>query len=53
MENVNTFYGHLVILICCHLVCSMVIWYIFSRFGMLHREKSDNHVVYIQHAVTI
>jgi hypothetical protein len=21
----------------------MVIWYIFSRFGMLHQEKSGNH----------
>jgi hypothetical protein len=30
------FYGHLV-----HLV---VIWYIFPRFGMLHREKSGSPV---------
>jgi hypothetical protein len=27
---------------CCHLVCLKVIWYIFSRFGMLYQEKSGN-----------
>jgi hypothetical protein len=27
---------------CGHLVYFMVIWYIFSRFGMLHQEKSGN-----------
>jgi hypothetical protein len=32
----GVFYGHLV-----HFV---VIWYIFTRFGMLHREKSGNPV---------
>jgi hypothetical protein len=33
------FYGHLVVPI---LVQFLVIWYIFPRFGMLHREKSGN-----------
>jgi hypothetical protein len=27
---------------CCHLVCLMVIWFIFSRFGTLYQEKSGN-----------
>jgi hypothetical protein len=27
---------------CGHLVYLMVIWYIFSRFGMLYAEKSGN-----------
>jgi hypothetical protein len=28
-----------------HLVYFTVIWYIFPRFGMLHREKSGNRVI--------
>jgi hypothetical protein len=34
LQPIIIFYGHLV-----HL---MVVWYIFSRFGMLYREKSGN-----------
>jgi hypothetical protein len=29
-------------LFCGHLVYFMVIWYVFSRFGMLNKEKSGN-----------
>jgi hypothetical protein len=33
-------------LFCGHLVRFMVIWYVFSRFGMLYREKSGNPAVH-------
>jgi hypothetical protein len=38
MENVDIVYGHLdnITVI---LVYFMVIWYVFSRFGILHREN--------------
>jgi hypothetical protein len=48
MENVGIFYGHLGIfdspfgLSCDHLVHFVVIWYIFSLFGMFYQEKSGN-----------
>jgi hypothetical protein len=31
-----------------HLADLIVIWYIFSRFGMLHQEKSGNPVSHLQ-----
>jgi hypothetical protein len=34
MEDVGIFCGHMVYL--------MVIWHIFSCFGMLHQERSGN-----------
>jgi hypothetical protein len=47
MEEVGIFCGHLVYfadicLIYVHLVYSLVIWYIFPRFGKYYREKSGN-----------
>jgi hypothetical protein len=30
----------------CHLLYLMVIWYISSRFGMLHQQKSGKPVVH-------
>jgi hypothetical protein len=42
MEGVGIFYGHLVH---CTVFCynlRIVIWYIFSRFGILNQEKSGN-----------
>jgi hypothetical protein len=42
MEDVGTFYGHLVYFTYGHLVYFMVIWYIFPRFGLLSQEKSGN-----------
>jgi hypothetical protein len=38
---VGIFYGHLVYFMAI-LVYFLVIWHIFSRFGMLHQEKSGN-----------
>jgi hypothetical protein len=37
LSPIGIFYGHL--------VHSVVFWYIFSRFGMLRREKSGNPVL--------
>jgi hypothetical protein len=39
MENVSIFYGHLVYFTAIWNYF-IVIWYIFSRFAMLHQEKS-------------
>jgi hypothetical protein len=45
MENITTFYIHLVYVVCSHFVHVMAIWYIlcylvyFSLFGMLYKEK--------------
>jgi hypothetical protein len=44
MENIGRFYGHLVYLrpleiFYSHLVYFVVIWYIFSRFGILDKEN--------------
>jgi hypothetical protein len=36
MEDVRLFYGHLVYFI--------VIWYVLSRFGIIHQQKSGNPV---------
>jgi hypothetical protein len=47
MEDVGMFYGRLVpctvfVMFDWHLVYFVVIWYIFSRFGILYQEKSGN-----------
>jgi hypothetical protein len=47
MEDVGIYYVHLVYLpviwdFCGYLVYFMAIWFIFSCFGMLDREKSGN-----------
>jgi hypothetical protein len=56
MEDAGIFYGHLVYFVAIgykyfvaigyillgNLVYLMVIWFIFSRFGMLYQEKSGN-----------
>jgi hypothetical protein len=44
MQDVGVFYGHLVYLwpfsiFWRHLINFMVIWYIFSRFGILRRKN--------------
>jgi hypothetical protein len=49
MENVNIFYGHLEYLwvfgiFSDHSVHTMLIWYNFSCFGIMHQEKSGNPV---------
>jgi hypothetical protein len=41
MGPFGLFYGYVGIS-CGNLVYFMVIWYIFSRFGMLYQEKSGN-----------
>jgi hypothetical protein len=54
-EDVSTFYCHLVyittilVYFCCHLEYTMVIWYIFPRFGMLYHEKSGNPALQDRH----
>jgi hypothetical protein len=35
------------VIFCGHLIYFMVIWYIFTRFGMLYKEKSGNPVLLI------
>jgi hypothetical protein len=35
-------YEHMVCIFCANLVHLLVIWYIFSRFGMLQQEKSGS-----------
>jgi hypothetical protein len=50
MEDVGIFLAHLVFLgplgiFFGHLVHFWVIWYIFTRFGMLYQEKSGNPAV--------
>jgi hypothetical protein len=57
MDGVGIFYDHLVYFVafwvcifCGHSLYSMVIWYIFPRFGMLHQEKSGNPA-YVSSAV--
>jgi hypothetical protein len=47
MDDVGIFNGHWYILrpfdiLDGHLVYFVVIWYIFTRFGMLYQEKSGN-----------
>jgi preprotein translocase subunit SecY len=47
MEDVSIFYGHLSILwplgiFCGHFIYFMVIWYMFTHFGMFYEEKSGN-----------
>jgi hypothetical protein len=47
MEGVGIFYGHLVYFIARRYILwpfgiFLAIWYIFSRFGMLYKEKSGN-----------
>jgi hypothetical protein len=46
MDDICVLCGHLVYFMYRHLVHRfggfMVIWYIFSRFGMLYQEKSGN-----------
>jgi hypothetical protein len=51
MDDVGTFYGHLVFFtVFCYILRTfgiffgvyLVIWYIFSRFGILYEEKSGN-----------
>jgi hypothetical protein len=49
MKDVGLFYGHLVYIFYGHLVYRIAIWYSlwcnlvhFSRFGILHQEKSGN-----------
>jgi hypothetical protein len=47
MENVGIFFTiwsilRLLEIIYGHFVCFVVIWYMFSRFGMLYQEKSGN-----------
>jgi hypothetical protein len=39
MEDVCLFYGNLVYFIANGYKYFMIIWYIFSRFGMLHQEN--------------
>jgi hypothetical protein len=53
MENVGIFYGHLVhFTVFCYIlwtfgiVCDDLVY--FSRFGILHKEKSGNPVPIIQ-----
>jgi hypothetical protein len=51
MEDVNIFKANLSILrpfdlVFGHLEYFIVIWYIFSRFGMLYQEKSCNPAYY-------
>jgi hypothetical protein len=40
--NFSLFYGHLVYFVGIWYIHCMVVWYIFSRFGMLHQEKSGS-----------
>jgi hypothetical protein len=43
MENVGSFCGHLECAYYGHsVIYVVVIWYIFTRFGILHHEKSGN-----------
>jgi hypothetical protein len=44
MEDVGIFYGRLVYFRYGHLVNLVNTWYIFSRFGILYKEKSGNPV---------
>jgi hypothetical protein len=44
LENVVIFYGHLEYgIFYDHLVHYVLIWYIFSGFGIMYQEKSGNH----------
>jgi hypothetical protein len=43
LEDVGIFYGQLVhFTVFCCILWTLVIWYIFSRFGILYEEKSGN-----------
>jgi hypothetical protein len=42
MDNAGVFYGHWLNFVAIWYRYFMVIWFIFSRFGMLHREKSGS-----------
>jgi hypothetical protein len=51
MEDDGIFYEHLVhFMVFCYILWTfekfLVIWYIFSRFGILYKEKSGNPADY-------